>query len=438
MRGNFNNKRSGSGSRGSFGGGHGFGGRSFGRGGGKARGFSGLKIDESKFINKASVNNNVVDYVSTNKFSDYKIDEQLKNNITQKGYIKPTAIQDKAISEILEGKDIIGMADTGTGKTAAFLIPLIDKIIKNKRERVLIMAPTRELALQINQEFRDFAKGLNIYSVAIVGGASMREQIMQLRRGCNVLIGTPGRLKDLIERKIINLNECKNVVLDEADRMLDMGFINDIKLILGQMFKEKQTLLFCATLSREIENLSQSFLKNPVKIETKIRDTSSNVDQDVIRIGMADDKTEILHDLLIKENFKKVLIFGTTKMGVERLSNSLNARGFKTVSIHGDKTHSNRQFALKLFKENKIQIMVATDVAARGLDIPEVSHVINYDIPKTYEDYIHRIGRTGRADKKGIALTFVGKKASDSAVSSAFGGRTKHFTSRSSGFGRGF
>lgn len=435
MRGNFNNKRFGNGSRGGFGGGFGSSSRSFGRGRGKGRGFSGSRIDESKFINKASVNNNVVDYVAINAFSDYKINEQLKNNIVQKGYVKPTAIQDRAIPEILDGKDIIGMADTGTGKTAAFLIPFIDKIIKNNKEKVLIMAPTRELALQINEEFRDFAKGLNIYSVVAVGGSSIREQIMQLRRGCSVLIGTPGRLQDLIERKVIGLGECKNVVLDEADRMLDMGFINDMKSILGLMPKEKQTLLFSATLSREIENLSQSFLKDPVKIETKTRDTSSNVDQDVIRVGMAEDKTEILHNLLIKENFKKVLIFGTTKMGVERLSNSLNARGFKTVSIHGDKTQSNRQFALKLFKENKIQIMVATDVAARGLDIPEVSHVINYDIPKSYEDYIHRIGRTGRADKKGTALTFVGKKA-DSAGSSAFGGRTKHFASRSSKFGR--
>ncbi len=433
MRGNFN-KRPGSGfNSGSRSSAYG---RGFGRGGGRGRGFTGSRIDESKFINKATANNKAVEYAPTHEFSDYAIDQQLKNNISEKGYVKPTAIQDKAIAEILEGKDIIGMADTGTGKTAAFLIPLIDKVIKNKKEKVLIMAPTRELALQINAEFRDFAKGLGIYSAAIVGGGGMREQIMQLRRGCNVLIGTPGRLKDLMERGHIGLAECRNVVLDEADRMLDMGFINDIKLILGKMPQEKQVLLFSATLSREIETLSQSFLKNPIKIETKLRDTSSNVDQDIIRVGMAEDKTEVLHNLLIKENFKKVLIFGTTKMGVERLSNNLNARGFKTVSIHGDKTQSGRQLALKLFKENKINILVATDVAARGLDIPEVSHVINFEIPKTFEDYVHRIGRTGRADKKGTALTFVGGKtaAKDSASSGA--GRSRHFSSRSFGGGK--
>ncbi len=349
------------------------------------------------------------EYVSKHKFSDYKIDEILKRNIAQKGYIKPTVIQDKTIHEILSGKDIIGLADTGTGKTAAFLVPLINKIIKNKKEKVLIMAPTRELALQINSEFRDFSKSLGIYSVATVGGASMREQIFKIRRGYNILIGTPGRLRDLMRRNLINLSEFRSVVLDEADRMLDMGFINDMKFILSHTPKDRQTLLFCATLSKEIENLSQSFLNNPIKIETKIRDTSSNVDQDVVRINPTDDKTEILHQLLIKEDFKKVLIFGATKIGVEKLLNALKARGFKAFSIHGDKTQSNRQIALKLFKENKIQILVATDVAARGLDIPGVSHVINYDIPKTYDDYIHRIGRTGRMDKKGKALTFIGR-----------------------------
>lgn len=382
----------------------------FRRGGGGRRGPKGSYIDESKFINKASENNFAEDYVSKHKFSDFHIDERLKQNIAKKGYIKPTAIQDKSIPEILKGHDLLGSADTGTGKTAAFLLPFIDKILKNKKEKVLILAPTRELALQINAEFMDFSRGMNIFSVVAVGGAGIGSQIMQLRRGFNVLIGTPGRVKDLTNRKYLRLSEFSNAVLDEADRMLDMGFIDDMRFLLGQLPKERQTLFFSATLPKEVAILTKDFLKDPIRVETKLRDTSSNVEQDVIRVGMADNKMEILHELLIKKEFKKVLIFGKTKMGVERLSRQLQERGFKAVSIHGDKSQSDRQRALKLFKDEKAQILAATDVAARGLDIPEVTHVINFDIPNTYEDYIHRIGRTGRAHHKGIALTFVGGK----------------------------
>lgn len=387
------------------------------------------RIDESKFINKASENNYAIDYAPKHKFSDFHIDERLKHNVLKKGYIKPTAIQDKSIPEILKGHDLLGSADTGTGKTAAFLLPFIDKIIKNRREKVLILAPTRELALQINAEFMDFSKGLNIYSVVAVGGAGIGSQIMQMRRGFNILIGTPGRVKDLTNRKYLRLNEFSNAVLDEADRMLDMGFIADMKFLLGQLPKERQTLFFSATLPKEITNLTEDFLKNPVRVETKIRDTSSNVEQDVIRVGMAEDKMEILHELLIKKEFKKVLIFGKTKMGVERLYRQLHDRGFKAVSIHGDKSQSDRQRALKLFKDDRAQILAATDVAARGLDIPEVTHVINFDIPNTYEDYIHRIGRTGRAHHKGVALTFVGKEHAAPAKNSGRNFGTRSFSS---------
>lgn len=396
--------------------------RNFGRGRGKG-GFPALgearpirrqkrsRIDESMFVNKASEQNHILDYVSKHKFSDFKIGELLKQNIFKKKYDKPTIIQDKTIPEILRGKDLIGLADTGTGKTAAFLIPLIDKISKDRNQKVLIVAPTRELALQINSEFMDFARGLNIYSVAVVGGAGISEQIYQIRRGLNALIGTPGRLKDLANRKIINLNMFQNVVLDEADRMLDMGFIVDIKFLLKQLPKERQTIFFAATLSKEIENLTKDFSNNPIKIETKIRNTSSNVEQDIIKISPSESKIVILENLLIKKDFKKVLIFAKTKTGVENLADDLRDKGFKVDSIHGDKSQSSRQRSLKSFKENRVEILVATDVAARGLDIPEVTHVINYDIPNTYDDYIHRIGRTGRAHKKGIAITFIGGKS---------------------------
>lgn len=363
-------------------------------------------IDESKFINKAS-EQNVMKYVSKHKFVDFKIDERLKQNIVKKGFVHPTAIQDQTIPETLNGKDIIGLADTGTGKTAAFLIPFINKVILDKNHKVLIMAPTRELALQINVEFAEFARSLSIFSVVAVGGASIGSQISQLRRSHNFLIGTPGRLKDLSKRKFVNFNSFGSVILDEADRMLDMGFIDDMKFILDQLPKERQTLLFSATLSKDIESLTHRFLNNPLKIQTKLRDTSSNVDQDVIRVNSNEEKIEALHNLLIEKDSKKVLIFVKTKIGADKLERALGEKGFKATSIHGDKRQSNRQRALKLFKDDHIQILVATDVAARGLDIPEVSHVINFDIPATYDDYIHRIGRTGRAHNKGIALTFV-------------------------------
>jgi superfamily II DNA/RNA helicase len=368
----------------------------------------GERIDETKFINRATENNTVKQYAAVYSFSDFEIDSRLKENILSKGFDKPTAIQDQAIPEIINGKDIIGLADTGTGKTAAFLIPLIDKILKNKNERILIVTPTRELAEQIDVELSELAKGLRVYSVLTIGGTNIRHQISQLKREHSFLIGTPGRLKDLLDRGNLRLNQINNVVLDEADRMLDMGFINDIKLLLGNITSNRQTLFFSATFSKEVERLSANFLRDPVRIETKTRDTSSNVDQDVVKLVPGQNKIDVLHDLLIKDDFKKVLIFGKTKWGVEKLSKILAERGFRASSIHGDKSQSQREKALRLFKAEEIDILVATDVAARGLDIPDVSHVINYDLPATYNDYIHRIGRTGRAYKKGIALTFVG------------------------------
>ncbi len=371
------------------------------------RGFGTQNIDVSRFINKAVITEQVEHFVPEHSFTDFQVDERLKTNIVLKGYASPTPIQDKAIPHLLRGSDIVGIANTGTGKTAAFLIPLINKVLSNPRENVLIMAPTRELAIQIDQEFREFTKGMRMWSVCTVGGASLGRQIGDLRRQHNFIIGTPGRIKDLVERRFIQLSRFNSVVLDEADRMLDMGFINDMRKIMAAMPKERHTLFFSATLSREIEALIHEFLREPVRISVKTQDTSKNVDQDIIRVDGGKGKLEMLQDLLGQPGFSKVLIFGRTKHGVERLYNTLIERGFKAESIHGDKNHSRRQRALRSFKENQIQVLIATDVAARGLDIPDVSHVINYDIPATYEDYVHRIGRTGRANKKGKALTFV-------------------------------
>lgn len=367
----------------------------------------GLKIDPNRFVNRAQSIEPEQPYQARHQFTDFQIDHKLKQNIVAKGYVYPTAIQDQTIPHTLQGKDVIGIANTGTGKTAAFLIPLLNKILHDRRQKVLIMVPTRELAVQIQDELVAFSRGLQIYSAFCIGGAKIGSQIANLRRNPNIVIGTPGRLKDLLERKALYLGDFRTVVLDEADRMLDMGFIHDMRAILSLLPSPRQTLLFSATLSPEIEMLTRQFQTNPVKISVKTRDTSANVDQDIVRFVDDLEKIEILHDLLIQEDFNKVLIFGETKHGVEKLSKSLEQRGFKAASIHGNKTQAARQKALTQFKHDHITILVATDVAARGLDIPHVSHVINYDVPSSYEDYVHRIGRTGRAGRTGKALTFV-------------------------------
>ncbi len=373
----------------------------------KARFGGKSSIHFSKFICKAEPICESLPYMPENKFEDFNIAQSLKANIIKKGYIDPTPIQDMAIPFILQGRDVIGIANTGTGKTATFLIPLLNKIISNPREKVLIMVPTRELAIQINQEFFEFSRGLKIFSVCCVGGVSTYNQISGLRRGYNIIIGTPGRLKDLVNRKVINLSSFGAIVLDEADRMLDMGFVNDMRLIMQSMPKNRQTLFFMATVTRELDKLIKEFLNNPQEVKVKTRETSKNVDQNIVRVASGQDKLDSLHNLLIQKEFSKVLIFGRTKHGVEKLCQTLVKKGFKAQSIHGDKTQGKRQNALRMFRENQSQILVATDVAARGLDIPNVSHVINYDVPENYEDYVHRIGRTGRGNQVGIALTFI-------------------------------
>ena len=384
-----------------------------GRGGGMSE-----RIDASRFINKVVVTEQVEHFIPEHNFTDFLVDERLKQSVITKGYITPTPIQDRTIPHILKGQDLVGIANTGTGKTAAFLIPLINKVINNSKEQVLIIVPTRELAIQIDDELKGFTKSIllgsnpakpgRIFSVCCVGGAPIGKQIAELRYHNSFIIGTPGRLKDLVDRKMIRLSEFKSIVLDEADRMLDMGFINDMRTVMAGMPKDRQTLFFSATLSSEIEKLIGEFLKEPVRISVKTQDTSKNVEQDVVRVTHAGAKFDTLADLLAQKDFSKVLVFGRTKHGVEKLSTMLAAKGIKADSIHGDKNHGQRKRALGKVKENQLQVLVATDVAARGLDIPNVTHVINYDIPATYDDYVHRIGRTGRGGKKGKALTFIG------------------------------
>lgn len=364
-------------------------------------------LNPALLVKKASGVLEKDDFTPSFQYADLPVHPQLRANILKKGYVTPTPIQDATILPISEGRDVLGIANTGTGKTAAFLIPLIHKALNEPRERVIIMVPTREIATQIQDEFSGFTLGTKLWSTVCTGGLPIGKQIRNLKMDPTFVVATPGRLKDLIERKAINLGNFHRVILDEADRMVDMGFIKDIRYLLSLLPPQRQSLFFSATLPHEVKDLIHSFLKDPITVSVKKQDTSANVDQDIVRVAPGQNKYKVLTDMLVKEHFQKVLIFTRTKRGADRLTKFLEQERFTVACIHGDKEQRQRQRALDAFKENRIQILVATDVAARGLDIPLVSHVINFDMPQTYEDYVHRIGRTGRADQKGHALTFV-------------------------------
>lgn len=391
-------------------------GRSFSGGrpsyGGGRRNFGSKKsnkqqIDPTRFVNKAVTVAEEAPYQPTHAFADFPFSQALHDNIAKKGYDYPSAIQDQSIPHILAGDDIIGLANTGTGKTAAFLLPLIEKMDRKVYPTVLVVAPTRELAQQINDQFREFSFGMRLYSTLIVGGVNIDRQIRELKRGPHIVIGTPGRLKDLMERNVLKLDTITTVVLDEADRMLDMGFLPDIRRIVSRTPENRQTLFFSATITSDIQKVVHEFLNSPVTISVRTSETSEHVEQTVIEARDKAHKVELLTSLLSDEAYEKVLVFGETKFGVQRLSDFLDREGIPSAAIHGNKSQSQRVRALKQFSTNDVKVLVATDVAARGLDIPNVTHVINFDTPQTYEDYIHRIGRTGRGGARGIAHTFV-------------------------------
>ncbi len=377
----------------------------------KGNGVRKAYIHPSKFINRTPAAARAVEYTPTHLFNDFALTSELKSNLAAIGFTKPSAIQDQAIPLVLDGKDVIGLANTGTGKTAAFLLPILSQIDpRNDRMSVLVMAPTRELAQQINDECRRFSTGMRIFSTVVVGGTNIDRQIRDLKREPHIIIGTPGRLNDLLNRKALRLDDIRHFVLDEADRMLDMGFINDIRKVASLLPDSRQTLCFSATITPTIQTLVHDFLKNPETVSVRTGETSDHVMQDIIEANDKMHKHELLKDMLAKDEFEKVLVFGETKFGVQRLSDSLRNSGITSEAIHGNKSQSQRQRALKAFKTNTVKVLVATDVAARGLDIPNVSHVINFDQPATYEDYVHRIGRTGRGGAHGTAYTFVDKR----------------------------
>lgn len=389
-------------------------GRNDSRGGrGKGRG-RGQYIDPQKFINLNPTTKTEAIYVPKNLFKDFGLSLRIVSNLENIGITSPSKIQDESIPHVLQGKDVVGLANTGSGKTAAFLVPVIHKIGLLKKaglhETALILAPTRELAMQIQDEFKRFTEHINIHSALCVGGMSSYHQIKQLRRGPQVVIGTPGRVKDLIEQGELKLDATTTFILDEADRMLDMGFLPAIKDIISEIKEKPQTLCFSATITPEITKLLDRMLKDPVTVSVRTSETGEHIAQDIIYVPEEAKRFDTLCEVLEEIDYDKILIFAEMKYTVSDLVKKLARAGISAEAIHGNKTQPQRQRSLKNFKEGKVDILVATDVAARGLDIPNVTHVINYEQPQTYEDYIHRIGRTGRAGKEGQAYTFVVKK----------------------------
>ncbi len=365
-----------------------------------------MQINPKLLVKKAKspCNNRKIEI--KNSFESLNLHPIIKRNIQKKGYKNPTIIQDKAITQILKGLDIIGLASTGTGKTGAFLIPLIHKVTNLATAKVLIIAPTRELALQIVEEGKSFSLGTRAYFTLVIGGVDIQRQIRDLKRNPSFVVGTPGRIKDLFERGHLNLIQFNSIVLDEVDRMLDMGFINDIRFIVNKLPKVRQSLFFSATMTPKAKEVAKEFLNNPEFIKVHSSTPSENVHQNIIKTrGL--NKEKILKKLLGDPALKKVLIFGRTKRGLDKLHKSLLNSGFSVNIIHGDKSQNYRQRALRNFKNNKIRILLATDVASRGIDVKDITHVINYELPESYQVYIHRIGRTGRANKVGFALTFI-------------------------------
>jgi len=375
-------------------------------------------IDPNRFIKAANPVVETEEYAAMHNFSDFPVIKVLHDNIASKGYVTPSPIQDQTIPLGLAGRDIIGIANTGTGKTAAFAIPVLNKLMASivaegatpaSLSRALIVAPTRELAQQIEDELRSLGKNSGLYGALLIGGSAMGPQLRDLRGNPQLVIGTPGRIKDHMDRGTLNLSKFDTVVLDEVDRMLDMGFVNDVREILDQLRPERQSFFFSATMDSRVSGLIRTFSADPVTVTVKTGETSDNVHQDVVRFTDKHSKMEQLHDLLINGTIGKAIIFDETQRSVERLSQTLLERGFDADAIHGGKTQGQRQRALNKFKKNEINILVATDVAARGIDVADITHVINFTQPQSYEDYVHRIGRAGRAGRTGYALTFVEK-----------------------------
>jgi ATP-dependent RNA helicase RhlE len=366
------------------------------------------QLDSSLFIKKATAKVET-QYISNRSIIDLPVDKDIIANLKKKGYESPTEIQDRSIEAILSGKDLMGLAQTGTGKTGAYLIPIIHSLIQKKPSfQVLIVSPTRELAVQIEDEYKSISLGLKLFSTCLIGGTSVQRDISNLRRPSHVVIGTPGRITDMVRQKSLNLNNFNVLVLDEFDRLLDMGFSHDIQKLIDGMPNRKQTILFSATEEKGQKQMIVRLLKNPTEVKLNSGNSAADsIDQEIVRVKENENKMDILLKMLKDPSFEKVLVFAETKRWVSKVCKNLRKAGVKADEIHGNKSQNYRTKALYDFKNEKIKVLVATDVAARGLDILDVSHVINYQQPQNLDSYIHRIGRTGRAGKIGKAYTFV-------------------------------
>ena len=368
-------------------------------------------IDPALLEKRAVAPKEEVKFVAKQSFADMPLNESLKANLVKKGFVNPSEIQEKTYEALRAGKDVLGIAQTGTGKTGAFLIPIIEQILHRKNTQhthALVVVPTRELAQQVSDEFRSLGSGMRLFSSCFIGGNNINKDIQALRRQSHVIIGTPGRLLDLINRKVLRLGDINTLVLDEFDRMLDMGFIKDVRKICYNMQNRKQTLLFSATVDKSQSEMIDWILTDPVKVQVSNGTTTGDhIDQELIRIGSPEEKFSVLAKMIQDPEFKRVLIFDETKRGVSRLCGRLKKEGIPSGEIHGDRSQRDRQKALDAFKAGKINVLVATDVAARGIDVNDVSHVINYQIPITFDSYVHRIGHRGNDVKTVKAYTFV-------------------------------
>ncbi len=350
-------------------------------------------------------------------FNDFGLAEPIQRAVSELGYREPTPIQSQAIPLVLMGRDVMGAAQTGTGKTAGFALPILQRLLPNSNTsasparhpvRALVIAPTRELADQIYVNVAAYAKHTNLKSAVVFGGVDIKPQLAAMRAGCEILIATPGRLLDHVEQKTVNLGQVEIFVMDEADRMLDMGFLPDIQRIINLLPAQRQNLMFSATFSSDIRKLAESFLHDPVSVEVARRNAAAeNVEQKVYRVDGSDAKRAAVARLVREQSLSPVLVFTNTKIGASRLARELERDGLNSSAIHGDKTQLERLATLEAFKRGEIAVLVATDVAARGLDIVELPAVINYDLPYSPEDYVHRIGRTGRAGASGVALSLM-------------------------------
>lgn len=377
--------------------------------GGRRRGGRVSQLNDFSLLVKKAKPGEQLKYKAERTFAEMPLQPLLLQNLKEKGYEMPSQIQNDTLETLLDGHDLIGVASTGTGKTAAFLIPIVEKLMIDPLEMAaLVIVPTRELAQQVEQEFRSLTKGTRLYSSCFIGGTSVSADFKKARRRNHIIIGTPGRLKDMIDRKAMRFDRTPVLILDEFDRMLDMGFVNDIREIVSDMPSRTQTMLFSATVEKGQEGIINELMEDPITVQVSSGTTTTdNVQQDIIEVPKDGDKFEMLQDLIQGEEEKKVLVFTETKRWADKVSTQLNKAGIRSDQIHGDKKQNYRLTALRKFKRGDIKVLVATDVAARGIDVQDVSLVINYELPLTYDSYIHRIGRTGRAGKTGKAFTFV-------------------------------